>query len=70
MLEEFFPKSFLTHLLASDGILLACIIIYNLLALLLPLIKLSFWGSIGVFIVINFIILALKGVTVFLNQRF
>lgn len=69
MLKQIFTRSFVQHLLISDGALILLIILYNLVSLLIPLAKISLGSAIFIFILANLLICGLKAATIWLNQQ-
>lgn len=69
MLKQIFTRSFVQHLLISDGALILLIILYNLVSLLIPLAKISLGSVIFIFILANLLICGLKTATIWLNQQ-
>ena len=69
MLRQYLTPAFLRHLVISDGALVVLIIIYNLLAMLIPIVKLTWLTGLCIFILINVILIGLKVAIPLLNQR-
>lgn len=70
MLKQLFTPSFTKNLLINDGLLIALIILYNLLAFIIPIVKLSLLTSIIFLIIITIAIIVLKAFTLYLNRQF
>ena len=69
MLNQFVTRAFIRRLLISDGALIIFILLYNLLAMLIPVVKLTRWGVLTVFILINVILIGLKVIVPLINQQ-
>ncbi|MDD6431499.1 MAG: hypothetical protein PUF79_00015 [Lactobacillaceae bacterium] len=69
MFNQFITRAFIHRLLISDGALVIFIILYNLLAMLIPVVKLTWWVALIVFILINVILIGLKVIIPLINQR-
>ncbi|MCH3921442.1 hypothetical protein [Limosilactobacillus sp.] len=69
MLKQIFTRPFIQHLLISDGGLILLIILYNLLSLLIPLVRISLGSALLIFILANLLICGLKATTFWLNQQ-
>ncbi|WP_267201960.1 hypothetical protein [Limosilactobacillus kribbianus] len=69
MLKRLFPRSFVQHLLISDGGLILLIILYNLLSLIIPLVRISLEAAVLIFVLANLLICSLKAIVPWLNQR-
>lgn len=69
MLKQFLTRSFYQCLLVSDGALVVLILLYNLLAMVIPVTKLTWSGAILTFILINVLLIGLKIAIPLLNQR-
>lgn len=70
MLKQLFTPSFTKNLLINDGLLVVLIIFYNLLAFLIPIVKISLLASVIFLIIVTAAIIILKFLTLYLNQRF
>lgn len=70
MLKQLFTPSFTKNLLINDGLLIAVIIFYNLLAFLIPIVKLSLLTSLIFLAIITIVIIGLKFFTLYLNRQF
>lgn len=69
MLKQFVTRAFTRRLLISDGALIIFILLYNLLAMLIPVVKLTWWVALIVFILINVILIGLKVIIPLINQQ-
>ena len=69
MLNQFVTRAFIRRLLISDGALIIFILLYNLLAMLIPVVKRTWWGVLTVFILINVILIGLKVIVPLINQQ-
>lgn len=69
MLNQFVTRAFIRRLLISDGALIIFILLYNLLAMLIPVVKLTWWVALIVFILINVILIGLKVIIPLINQQ-
>lgn len=69
MLKQFVTRAFIRRLLISDRALIIFILLYNLLAMLIPVVKLTWWVALIVFILINVILIGLKVVIPLINQQ-
>lgn len=69
MLNQFVTRAFIRRLLISDGALIIFILLYNLLAMLIPVVKLTWWVALIVFILINVILIGLKVIVPLINQQ-
>lgn len=63
MLSKLLQGRFINHLIGCDLILIVIMLCYNLITLLVPLVKISLSQGIGCFIIINFILIGLKSYT-------
>lgn len=69
MFSRYLTRTFFRHLIVSDGALIVLIILYNLLAIVIPIVKLTWLANFVVFILINAILISLKVVIPLLNQQ-
>lgn len=69
MLKKYITRTFLNNLLLGNGALVGLIILYNLLAMLIPIVKLTWPMIILVFILINAILIGLKVIVPLINQQ-
>ena len=69
MLKQYITRTFLNNLLLGNGALVGLIILYNLLAMLIPIVKLTWPMIILVFILINAILIGLKVIVQLINQQ-
>lgn len=69
MLKQYITRTFLNNLLLGNGALVGLIILYNLLAMLIPIVKLAWPMIILVFILINAILISLKVIVPLINQQ-
>lgn len=69
MLKQYITRTFLNNLLLGNGALVGLIILYNLLAMLIPIVKLTWPIIILVFILINAILIGLKVIVPLINQQ-
>ena len=69
MLKQYITRTFLNNLLLGNGALVGLIILYNLLAMLIPIVKLTWPMIILVFILINAILSGLKVIVPLINQQ-
>ena len=69
MLKQYITPTFLNNLLLGNGALVGLIILYNLLAMLIPIVKLAWPMIILVFILINAILIGLKVIVPLINQQ-
>jgi hypothetical protein len=69
MLKQFVTRAFIRRLFISDGALIIFILLYNLLAMLIPVVKLTWWVALIVFILINVILIGLKVIVPLINQQ-
>ncbi|MDM8266341.1 hypothetical protein QUW44_04065 [Limosilactobacillus pontis] len=69
MLKQYITRTFLNNLLLGNGALVGLIILYNLLAMLIPIVKLTWPMIILVFILINAILIGLKVIVPLINQQ-
>ncbi|HJA74495.1 MAG TPA: hypothetical protein H9718_02285 [Candidatus Limosilactobacillus gallistercoris] len=69
MLKQYITRTFLNNLLLGNGALVGLIILYNLLAMLIPIVKLAWPMIILVFILINAILIGLKVIVPLINQQ-
>ena len=69
MLKQYITRTFLNNLLLGNGALAGLIILYNLLAMLIPIVKLTWPMIILVFILINAILIGLKVIVPLINQQ-
>lgn len=69
MLKQYITRTFLNNLLLGNGALVGLIILYNLLAMLIPIVKLAWPMIILAFILINAILIGLKVIVPLINQQ-
>lgn len=69
MFKQYITRTFLNNLLLGNGALVGLIILYNLLAMLIPIVKLTWPMIILVFILINAILIGLKVIVPLINQQ-
>ena len=69
MLKQYITRTFLNNLLLGNGALVGLIILYTLLAMLIPIVKLTWPMIILVFILINAILIGLKVIVPLINQQ-
>lgn len=69
MYKQYITPEFLYSLLISNGSLVILTILYNLLAMIIPIVKLTWPAIIIVFILINAVLIGLKVAIPLINQR-
>lgn len=68
MFTQLLNNRFFNHLLGNDLILIMVMIAYNVLTFFIPLAKLEIGSFLLLLVIINIILIALKVVTIRLNQ--
>lgn len=68
-MKSFLTRSFLRRLLIGDGALIILMILYNLLAMIIPVVRLTWLSALLVFTLINAILIGIKLVIPLLNQQ-
>lgn len=68
-MKHFLTHSFLRRLLIGNGALVILIILYDLLAMVIPVVKLTCLSAVLVLILINVLLIGIKIAVPLLNQR-
>lgn len=69
MYKQYITPEFLRSLLIINGSLVILTIFYNLLAMIIPIVKLTWLAIIIVFVLINAVLIGLKVAIPLINQR-
>lgn len=69
MINQIFTPQFLHQVAAGNGTLLILVIVYDILSLALPVIKVSLGLAVLLFVLVNFFLVGLRALTVYFNQQ-
>lgn len=68
-MQQFLTRSFLRRLLIGDGALVILMILYNLLAMVIPVVRLTCLSGLLILILINVLLIGIKIAVPLLNQQ-